>query len=907
MQKDLNNIVITFWITYTWIKQSNLSVTRNWITQFYCVECLTPNIQSSQEFLLFLIAPSTNPVQFVQINESDLNIKIEQKESLLEQQNQKASQVNQTLYNDRIEVNDLNTKLETLEQELKELRQSNRNLEDEIFQQKFQKDNEIAHLLKNIKQSHKEKSQLMIEIKQKQEYYQLQEQMIQNNNKQNEIQEKNLQMQQSEIVKLENENKAIEQQLSKLSLQQKNSDVLDKYESLQKQQQTLDQEIIKKQDEIKEQEEKRRTLKQNMFSKDQTITMMRDQKKKIDKKIKNSQEDIEQQKLEISRQENSLQGKDRIIQQEEELLNQGKFELPNEYQKLQQNDQMLVRQIKDNSFQAKQQEKTNSKIMMNQKKQEQAQLEELNKQARAKQLQELQQKFQQTHGLLEICFLMDCTDSMNPYKKQAELCVLLSMLSVKKQTQRDTLWSLICYQDKAELKKLGAYQQLQFTDQAEEVANYLSAVKCGGGGDAPEDIDGAIRQMINNLKWKTQFRIAMLICDAPCHGTNFHEFDRSQDNYPDDDLTGAIELMIQNDIFFIGILFTNHTNKMFTQIRNIYRKHDKEEYYFHYDLRNAQPDKIFEELVGVLTKVSQTATQTNVRTTKVKNRGKVPIENPGTKGAKEQQNPVEVLCILLIRQQPNQNDFVLETFRVYRIEFSDQIFNQKYLEIQTIGVDDFKQIEEGQWSCLRSKDPFAQGAMKSAYLMIRTHQNATKQKELYVCKTPNDLKPFKTFQSAVQECLTHLITQKWMKKFNRDLDDAIAKKNIKKRYPQVLYSDLLIFLDARGNHWIAERYFEGEFVKYNNNYGYVNQENSDLNKIANSFSVYSFVKSNFNYLICDIQGVKCCFTDPAICTMKNHRLEPTDLGQEGIAQFQVSFNLVKNTCKEVLQILDLNV
>ena len=69
--------------------------------------------------------------------------------------------------------------------------------------------------------------------------------------------------------------------------------------------------------------------------------------------------------------------------------------------------------------------------------------------------------------------------------------------------------------------------------------------------------------------------------------------------------------------------------------------------------------------------------------------------------------------------------------------------------------------------------------------------------------------------------------------------------------------------------WIAERFFEGEFVKYNNNFGFLSREKNDLNKIGNSFSVYTFIKSELQYLICDIQGVDCCFTDPAVCTMNS--------------------------------------
>ncbi|CAD8176644.1 unnamed protein product [Paramecium pentaurelia] len=844
------------------------------------------------------------PLQIQSIYSTEIEIKNYQ--TKIDEKQKEISQFQQNLTDVQVEVNDLNTQIENLEQELQQINKSNRKFEDQLFQQNYQKENERAQLNKNIKLSKKEKQNLQFEIKQKQDQYLIQEQLIQNNNQANEIQAKNLEMQQEKINQLEKENEALEKQLSRISLQQKDVELIDKFESLKKELLDFDQQIQQSQQQLKEKEEKKKILKQNLFSKDQTICMMREQKRKIDKKIKISQEDIQQYKLEMSRQENSLQGKTKIIVQQEQILHQSKLELPNVYQKLQEEDHKLIKQIKDNSIESKQQEKTNSKILLNQKKKEQADLLESNKQTRAKQLQELQQRFRDSHGQLEICFLIDCTGSMDPYKKQAELCVEKSMISVKNQTQRDTLWSLICYQDKAELKQLGIYKQLQFTDQTQQVTEFLQRIRCTGGGDAPEDLDGAIKQMINNLQWKTKFKIAMLICDAPCHGTNFHDFGRNQDHYPDDDLTQAIELMIQNDIFFIGIIFTSITNKMFEEIRKIYQRHNKQEYFFLYDLRNAQPDKIFESLVGVLTKVSQTATQTNVRNTKVQTRGKIGIE-VASKENQIPQSPIEMLCKLLLEKQPNLNDFVSETFRVFRIEFSDQKFNQKYLEIQTIGVDDFKQIEEGQWSCLRSKAPFAKGAMKSAYLMIKQNQNAAKQKEFYVCKTPLDQKPFKTFQMAVQECLVHLIAQKWMKKFNRDLDEGIKQKEIKKRYPQVIYSDLLIFLDVQGNYWIAERFFEGEFVKYNNNYGYVNQDQSDLNKIGNSFSAYTFVKSNFNYLICDIQGVKCCFTDPAICTMKNYKLEPTDLGNEGIAQFSVSFNLVKNTCQEILQILEINI
>ena len=49
--------------------------------------------------------------------------------------------------------------------------------------------------------------------------------------------------------------------------------------------------------------------------------------------------------------------------------------------------------------------------------------------------------------------------------------------------------------------------------------------------------------MVSNLKWSAKFKIAVLICDAPCHGKKYHDH-RIGDDYPNDDIEEAIDLMI---------------------------------------------------------------------------------------------------------------------------------------------------------------------------------------------------------------------------------------------------------------------------------------------------------------------------------------------------------------------------
>lgn len=74
----------------------------------------------------------------------------------------------------------------------------------------------------------------------------------------------------------------------------------------------------------------------------------------------------------------------------------------------------------------------------------------------------------------------------------------------------------------------------------------------------------------------------------------------------------------------------------------------------------------------------------------------------------------------------------------------------------------------------------------------------------------------------------------------------IAELNEKKEgtYPdlQVLdlkYTDFLIMEESPSillanlaKFWIAERFFSGNFVKYNNNFGYISDEKSTYNKLA---------------------------------------------------------------------------
>jgi len=61
-----------------------------------------------------------------------------------------------------------------------------------------------------------------------------------------------------------------------------------------------------------------------------------------------------------------------------------------------------------------------------------------------------------------------------------------------------------------------------------KIRDFISKLTATGGGDAPEDIAGALELCIQQ-DWQARTKVAFLIGDDPCHGTKFHT---CADDYP---------------------------------------------------------------------------------------------------------------------------------------------------------------------------------------------------------------------------------------------------------------------------------------------------------------------------------------------------------------------------------------
>lgn len=77
-------------------------------------------------------------------------------------------------------------------------------------------------------------------------------------------------------------------------------------------------------------------------------------------------------------------------------------------------------------------------------------------------------------GEMEVCFVVDITSSMDPYKQQTEECIQGSVDAIKKETGRNARWSTVAYQDIDEWKRnKNSYLQHDFTEDSKKIIDYL--------------------------------------------------------------------------------------------------------------------------------------------------------------------------------------------------------------------------------------------------------------------------------------------------------------------------------------------------------------------------------------------------------------------------------------------------
>jgi hypothetical protein len=464
-------------------------------------------------------------------------------------------------------------------------------------------------------------------------------------------------------------------------------------------------------------------------------------------------------------------------------------------------------------------------------------------------------------------------------------------------------------------------QFLDFTTSTDDVSRFLGSLTATGGGDIPEDVLGGVRQALN-ASWKQQTRCIVHIADAPPHGRDLHDLSEDQDNYYETKsephhltygpLIGQlIQLSINYALLSIhrntdkmalafGSIFGSRNAKLLTTNRYCGRLNPDEAYNSDawMDAKRSFTNVVepkFEELrLGtaysqlrhlVVKTVTASVSRSAGRLSMALSKGFTTpgMKSPGMKSPvdltviREDGDSTAGLDILgELETAPPQWDvpgWLDETLEVGGFSPAIVVHNASTLNDMMASDDNIKLTVVDITIRARSRS-FACGAQRSA-----RYARTVASSDRFVTKS------FLESGHGRPEVVEDMRVQALCKAF------ALEFNGLVKVEPPLDFVVTSCLQDKlkRKDCFSLEPYLQGDYVKYNSNFGYVNETLIDdtFNQMAQAFSHFTFERSWGLLLVNDLQGVGHLFTDPSIQTKDPERfkLSDTNLHEESFKCF----------------------
>ena len=179
---------------------------------------------------------------------------------------------------------------------------------------------------------------------------------------------------------------------------------------------------------------------------------------------------------------------------------------------------------------------------------------------------------------VDFCVMLDCTGSMGGYIAMSKNKVKDIMAQLKEAYPNSEIRiSIVAYRDIQDPKR---FELQQFTDSSDEAKSFLNKLQAQGGGDCPEDINGAFQKALFSLEWKNPVRLLVLVADAPCHGKIFH---KEHDDHPnghksDMDWEKIFQKLVDLRLDFLFLKISVITDQMFNLFLDMAKKKGIEGY-----------------------------------------------------------------------------------------------------------------------------------------------------------------------------------------------------------------------------------------------------------------------------------------------------------------------------------------
>lgn len=187
--------------------------------------------------------------------------------------------------------------------------------------------------------------------------------------------------------------------------------------------------------------------------------------------------------------------------------------------------------------------------------------------------------------VVDMCIIMDCTGSMSAWIKHCK-DTLKEVIddSMEEDEGSAVRVAFVGYRDFCDKS---IYDVHDFTYLDTTMKKFISKRKAKGGGDAPEDVQGALHQALN-LSWMEEsIKLCFFVADAACHGQKYHQVN---DDYPAGNPNGLIlEDLVKEfsdrEILLTCYKLTNETEKMYSIMEKAYESGKEKDGFEFIDIR----------------------------------------------------------------------------------------------------------------------------------------------------------------------------------------------------------------------------------------------------------------------------------------------------------------------------------
>jgi len=196
-----------------------------------------------------------------------------------------------------------------------------------------------------------------------------------------------------------------------------------------------------------------------------------------------------------------------------------------------------------------------------------------------------------------------------------------------------------------------------------------------------------------------------------------------------------------------------------------------------------------------------------------------------------------------------------------------------------------------------AEDPFSSGAQNLAY---RAYDQNTQKKMVFKRSKFGEISYEDRKSSCVEtreKLKVYIIAESYARVFNTEKPQNA---------PKICFAEVGICEVKDGVSGIVtytfEDFIEGDYEKFNNNVGWTLR--SPRSAVLDSFSHYTWVKSNKELVVCDLQGVvkydRIYLTDPAIHCRDYMKLGRTNFSTRGMKEF-----FSRHRCNEICKTMKL--